>query len=80
MRSKHQQMRDAINDVELALNELEVDCLIAEWEGAADTVMVRVPLGALRRLSRCYPELNRIINDPAFETASPLRAPRGSFT
>jgi hypothetical protein len=60
-------MRDAINDVELALNELEIDSVVRLFETADDSVMVKVPLGALRRLGRCYPELNRIINDPEFE-------------
>lgn len=66
-RSQHQQMRDAINDIELALNNLEIDSIARLFEGAHDSVMVNVPLGALRRLANCYPTLNRIINDPAFE-------------
>jgi hypothetical protein len=66
-KSQHMQMRDAINDVELALNNLEIDSITRLLEGADNSVMVKVPLGALRRLSDCYPELNRIINDPAFE-------------
>jgi len=66
-RSQHQQMRNAINDVELALNGLEIDSVARLFETADDSVMVKVPLGALRQLARCYPELNRIINDPAFE-------------
>lgn len=70
-RSQHQQMRDAINDVELALNGLEIDSVVRLFETADDSVMVKVPLGALRQLGRCYPVLNRIINDPAFE-----RSPR----
>ncbi len=65
-RSQHQQMRDAINDVELALNGLEIDDIADRFEFAEDSVMVKVPLGALRQLARCFPELNRIINDPAF--------------
>lgn len=65
-RSQHQQMRDAINDVELALNGLEIDSVVRLFEAADDSVMVKVPLGALRRLARCYPELNRIINDDTF--------------
>lgn len=65
-RSQHQQMRDAINDVELALNGLEIDSVARLLEGANDSVMVKFPLGAVRQLARCYPELNRIINDPAF--------------
>jgi hypothetical protein len=66
-RTQHQQMRDAINDVELALNGLEIDAVTRQWEGAHDSVMVKLPLGALRQLANCYPTLNRIINDPAFE-------------
>lgn len=66
-RSKHQQMRDAINDVELALNGMEIDAVARLFEAAHDSVMVKFPLGAVRQLARCYPELNRIINDPAFE-------------
>jgi hypothetical protein len=69
-RSKHQQMRDAINDVELALNGLEIDSVVRLWENAHDSVMVKLPLGALRQLARCYPAVNRIINDPSFERAS----------
>lgn len=69
-RSQHQQMRDAINSIELALNGLEIDSVTRLFEGADDSVMVKVPLGALRHLARCYPELNRIINDPAFERKS----------
>ena len=65
-RSQHKQMRDAINDVELAMNGLEIDSIARLFEGADDSVMIKVPLGALRHLARCYPELNRIINDKAF--------------
>ena len=68
-RTQHQQMRDAINDVELALNGLEIDDVVRLFENADDGVMVKLPLRALRQLARCYPELNRIINDPAFEPA-----------
>lgn len=67
LRTQHTQMRNAINDVELALNGLEIDSIARLFEGAHDSVMVKVPLGALRQLVRCYPTLNRIINDPAFE-------------
>jgi hypothetical protein len=70
-RSQHQQMRDAINDVELALNGLEIDSVVRLWKGASDSVMIKLPLGALRQLANCYPALNRIINDPAFERPSP---------
>ena len=70
-RTRHQQMRDAINDVELALNGLEIDSVARLFDGAKDSVMVKFPLGAVRQLARCYPELNRIINDPAFEKAQP---------
>lgn len=59
--------RLAINDVELALNGLEIDALVRRWEAADDSVMVKVPLGALRQLGRCFPALNAIVNDPAFE-------------
>jgi hypothetical protein len=72
-RTKHQQMRDAINDVELALNGLEIDSIARLFETADDSVMVKVPLGALRQLARSYPELNRIINDPAFVHARSSR-------
>lgn len=41
-RSQHQQMRDAINDVELALNGLEIDSVARRWEGAHDSVMVKL--------------------------------------
>lgn len=68
IKSQHQQMRDAINDVELALNGLEIDSIINLFENADNSVMIKVPLGALRQLANCYPELNRIINDPEFET------------
>jgi hypothetical protein len=64
-------MRDAINDVELALNVLEINSIIRLFENAEDSIMVKTPLGALRQLGRCYPELNRIINDPAFLKHSP---------
>jgi hypothetical protein len=66
-------MRDAINDVELALNGLEIDSVVRLFEAADDSVMVKMPLGALRQLGRCFPELNRIINDPDF--AVERRAP-----
>lgn len=68
-RTKHQQMRDAINAVELALNGLEIDSVVRLFDNASDSVMVKVPLGALRQLARSYPELNRIINDPRFESS-----------
>jgi hypothetical protein len=64
-------MRDAINDVELALDALEIDSIVRLFETASDSVMVKVPLGALRQLGRCYPTLNRIIDDPAFERGGP---------
>ncbi len=70
-RSQHLQMRNAINDVELALNGLEIDSIVRLFETADDSVMVKLPLGALRQLARCYPALNRIINDPAFERPRP---------
>jgi hypothetical protein len=66
MKSQHLQMRDAINDVELALNELEVDSVARLFENAHDSVMIKFPLGAVRQLANCYAELNRIINDPSF--------------
>jgi hypothetical protein len=69
-RSQHLQMRDAINDVELALNGLAVDDLVKAWDGASNDVTIKVRLGDIRRLARCYPALNRIINDPAFERKS----------
>lgn len=71
LRSRYSEMRNAINDVELALNGLEIDDVVRRFEGADDTVMVKLPLGALRQLGSCYPELNRIINAPEFE--SPVR-------
>lgn len=58
--------RLAINDVELALNGLEIDSLVRRWETADDSVMVKVPLGALRQLGNCFPALNAIVNDPEF--------------
>ena len=70
---QHRQMRDAIDAVELAMNGLEIDSIVRLFEGAADSVMVKLPLGALRQLGGCYPELNRIINDPAFKSLT--RAP-----
>lgn len=70
-RTQYQQMRDAINDVELALNGLQIDSLIRRWEGADDSVKVKIALGELRQLARCFPELNRIINDPAFGRRGP---------
>jgi hypothetical protein len=66
-KSQHMQMRDAINDVELALSGLDMGHIAELFETANDSVMVKIPLGALRQLARCYPELNRIINDPSFE-------------
>ncbi|MGF6434361.1 hypothetical protein [Bradyrhizobium elkanii] len=45
----------------------EIDAIARRFETADDSVVVKVPLGALRQLARSYPELNRIINDPAFE-------------
>lgn len=79
-RTQHQQMRDAINDVELALNGLEIDSIARLFETADDSIMVKVSLGALRRLARCYPELNRIINDPAFEKGPAVTRPDGEIT
>lgn len=66
-RSILSEMRSAINDVELALNQLEIDDLVKQWEGASDNVHIRVSLKDIRRLARCYPTLNHIMNDPAFE-------------
>jgi hypothetical protein len=64
-----EQMRNAINDVELALNGLEINSVVRLWENADDSVMVKVPLGALRQLARSYPALNHIMNDPSFEVS-----------
>jgi hypothetical protein len=61
-----QQMRDAIDAVELALNGLEIDSVVRLFENADDSVMVKLPLGALRQLARCYPALNKIVNDSSF--------------
>lgn len=59
-------MRLAINDVELALQGLEIDDLVAKFEGADDGILIKVPLGRLRQLARCLPVLNAIVNDPKF--------------
>lgn len=72
-RSKYRQMCDAVNDVELALNELEIDRITRLFSCADDSIMVKVPLGALRRLGYCYPELNRIVNDPTFRTRASVQ-------
>ena len=50
-----EQQMQAINDVELALNALEIDSVVRLFETADDSVMVKVPLGTLRRLGHCYP-------------------------
>jgi hypothetical protein len=63
---RFKQMRNAIDQTELALNELQIDKLVKDWSQAGDEVYVRVRLGTLRRLAACYPELNRIINDERF--------------
>ena len=68
-------MRDAINDVELALNGMEIDSVARLFANADDSAVVKFPLGAVRQLARCYPTLNRIINDPAFERTSPIIRP-----
>src|SRR5882672_2074417 len=70
MKSQHQQMRHAINDVELALNGLEIDSVVRLFKTADDYVMVKLPLNAVRQLDRCHPALNRIINGPVFERPS----------
>lgn len=64
------EMRDAINDVELAMAGLEIDSLARLWEGAHDSAMVKVPLGALRQLARAYPAVNRIMNEDEFNPSS----------
>lgn len=64
---RFRQMRNAINDVELALNGLEIDKLAEDWKQASDDVYVKVRLGNLRQLAMCFPALNRIINDPKFD-------------
>lgn len=81
-RSQHQQMRDAINDVELALCGLDseltrggVTAIAEAFEGASDDVRLKIRLGDLRRLATCFPALNRIINDPAFERRTPAPIP-----
>lgn len=63
---RYYQMRLAINDIELALNELDVVDIVRNFEGAGDGVMVHIPLKALRAVGRCFDELNRIANDPEF--------------
>lgn len=70
MKSQHLQMRDAINDVELALNGMQINSVAELFENAHDSVMVKFPLVQVRQLAKCYAELNRIINDPAFERKS----------
>ena len=66
--------RLAINDVEIALNGLEIDALMRRWEAADDSVMVKVPLGALRQLGRCFPALNAIVNHPQFNCRANQKA------
>lgn len=60
-----QQMRAAISDTELALGDIAG--IVEAMDGASDAVMVRVQLGALRRLAKCYDKLNRITNNPDFD-------------
>jgi len=64
---KQYAMREAINAVELALSNMEIDDFVRKWEGSSDRIKLRVSLGDLRRLAACYPALNRIINDPEYE-------------
>ncbi len=59
-------MRNAINDVELALAGLEIDDMVDAWEGAMNTTKLKVSLGALRQLRNSYPALNRIMNEAEY--------------
>ena len=59
-------MRNAINDVELAMS---CDAILRTpelFETASDEVLIKIPLGVLRQLARAYPALNNIANDPAY--------------
>jgi len=67
---KAMQMRDAINDVELALAGLEIDTIARRWEDAHDSVMIKVPLGAIRQLANSYPALNYIMNTAEFNPSA----------
>ena len=72
LRRKAIQMRNAINDVELALSGMEIDSVARLWEDAHDSVMVKLPLGAIRQLANCYPALNHIMNTAEFNPSALL--------
>lgn len=47
-RDQQRQMRNAIDTVELALSHMDIETMVQKFEGADDTVMVKVPLEQLR--------------------------------
>ncbi len=59
------QMSLACNDAELAIGNV-VDLAKLFEHATNDTLMVHVPLKAIRQLANCYPALNAIVNDPQF--------------
>jgi len=63
MITRHE-MSLAINDVELAVGNFTD--VVELFEGAADNTTIKINLGTIRQLVRCYPALNKIVNDPDF--------------
>jgi len=67
--SKFKQMRNAIDAAELALGMADASRLAKLFEDSSDDIKVniRIELRTLRLMASAYREMNRIINDPAFE-------------
>lgn len=63
------EMSLAINDVELAVGNFTD--VVKLFEDASDDARIKVSLRDLRQLVRCYPALNKIVNDPEFTCNKP---------
>ena len=62
--TKLHEMSLAISDVEFAVGNFTD--IVELFEGADDNTTIKINLGAIRQLVRCYPALNKIVNDPSF--------------
>lgn len=58
------EMSLAINDAELAIGP--ITDIVKLMDTADDKVVVKISLKRLRQIAKCYPALNKIVNDPRF--------------
>jgi hypothetical protein len=73
LREKALEMRNVIDEIELALSSMNgFEDLAPRWDGARNDLIVKVDItvGQVRRIRDAYVKLNDIINSPEYTPAN----------